>query len=65
MSWIPQSQQTVLRLAELFRLINVSGNGLLTKMDVFHGLADSYGAMGYTEEEWESMFELMETNQDN
>ena len=34
-------------------------------MDVFHGLADSYGAMGYTEEEWESMFELMETNQDN
>lgn len=49
-------------LGEVFRLINVSGNGFLTKMDVLQGLADNFGDMGFTENEWESMFELMETN---
>ena len=31
-------------------------------MDIFEGLADNYGDMGFSETEWESMFELMETN---
>ena len=51
-------------IGEIFKLINVSGNGFLTKMDIFQGLADNFGDMGFTELEWESMFELMETNQD-
>ena len=49
-------------MAEVFRLINVSGSGSLSKMEIFRGLADSYGDMGFTEAEWESMFELMDTN---
>ena len=64
MSWVSQSQQTVMSMGEVFKLINVSGNGFLTKMDIFQGLADNFGDMGFTENEWESMFELMETNQD-
>ena len=51
-----------MKLAEVFRLINISGSGYLTKMEVFQGLADNYGDMGFSEAEWESMFELMETN---
>lgn len=65
MSWICQSQQVVMRMAEVFRLINVSGSGSLSKMEIFRGLADNYGDMGFTEAEWESMFELMDTNQDD
>ena len=64
MSWVSQSQQTVMSMGEVFKLINVSGNGFLTKMDIFQGLADNFGDMGFSENEWESMFELMETNQD-
>jgi len=52
----------VMRMAEVFRLINVSGSGSLSKMEIFRGLADNYGDMGFTEAEWESMFELMDTN---
>lgn len=33
-------------------------------MDIYEGLADNFGDMGFSETEWESMFELMETNQD-
>lgn len=65
MAWIIESQQTVLRLADLFRQINISGSGFLTKIEVFNALADSYGDMGFKESDWESMFELMETNQDD
>ena len=43
-------------------MINVSGSDVLTKMEVFRGLADNYGDMGFKESEWESMFELMETS---
>jgi len=49
------------RLADVFRSINISGNWQLTKMEVYRGLADNYGDMGFSEAEWEGMFELMET----
>lgn len=38
---------------------------MLTKMDVFRGLADNWGDMGFSEAEWESMFQLMEANYDD
>ena len=37
----------------------------MTKMDILKGCADNYGDLGFSESEWESMFELMETNQDD
>ena len=55
----------MVRLADMFRQINVSGSGFLTKIEVFRALADNYGDMGFKENDWESMFELMETNQDD
>lgn len=64
MSWIHESQNQVCRLSEVFKLINVSGNGFLTKLDFYRGLADNYGDMGFSEEEWESMFHRIETNDD-
>lgn len=36
----------------------------MTKLDFYRGLADNYGDMGFTEEEWESMFHRIETNDD-
>ena len=65
MSWVSQSQQIVMSLGEVFRDINVSGNGFLTKMDVLQGLADNFGDMGFSESEWESMFSIIETNQED
>jgi len=62
MAWVQQSQDVVLRLANVFRNINVSGTGYLRKKDFYRGLADTYGDMGFSESEWESMFELMEVN---
>ena len=38
---------------------------MLTKMDVFRGLADNWGDMGFSEAEWESMFQLMDANYDD
>jgi len=64
MSWVGQSQHDVQRLGEVFKLINTSNSGFLTKLEFYRGLADSYGDMGFTEGEWESMFQLMETTED-
>ena len=33
-------------------------------MDIYQGLADNFGDMGFSETEWEAMFELIEINQD-
>ena len=65
MSWVSNSQETVVRLAEVFRQINVTGSHHLTKLEFYQGLADNFGDMGFNEAEWESMFELMDTNQDD
>ena len=56
MSWVSNSQETVVRLAEVFRQINVTGSHHLTKLEFYQGLADNFGDMGFNEAEWESMF---------
>ena len=60
-----QSQQTVIRLADVFRQINVTGNGQLSKVEVYQGLQRDFGDLGFSQTEWKSMFELIETNQDD
>ncbi len=64
MAWVSASQDTVARLADVFRQINISGSGMLTKIQIYRGLADNFGDMGFKEAEWENMFQLMDTNQD-
>ena len=46
----------MLRLAEVFRHINVKETGQLSREEFLIGLADHFGDMGFTEEAWESMF---------
>ena len=66
MSWVTNSQETVVHLADVFRSIIVTGSHNLTKLEFYQGLADNFGSdMGFSELEWESMFELMETNADD
>ena len=45
----------------MFRTMNVSGSWQLSKIEIYRGLADHFGDMGFTEAEWENMFALMES----